>query len=60
MPFLLSLRFPLKTIFNKDKINNKIQNFRMEVTVTELKTHIIIKGKENNANKMILKSNYKA
>lgn len=29
----------------------------MEVTITELKTHII-KGKENNANKMILKSDY--
>lgn len=30
----------------------------MEVTVTKSKTHIIIKGKKNNANKMILKSNY--
>lgn len=29
----------------------------MKVTVPEFKTHIIIKGKESNANKMILKSN---
>lgn len=38
--------------------DNKIQHFkfRMEVTVTELKTHW--KGKENNASKIILKINY--
>lgn len=30
----------------------------MEVRITKFKTHIIIKNKENNANKMIMKHNY--
>lgn len=45
MPSLTDLHFPLKTYFKKDKIHNKIQNFkiRMAVTVTEFKIHITIK-----------------